>query len=361
MENKKTVDLNLTGQEFVRIANNFYNSSSLVSDLNRINVDLNLFNYIIAHSQDSKKKFKIAFVWIVLNPPYWQFAKQMIDGARNCFLPGHDVDYILWSDMPETKELAKEKIMAHVLSIVPSVLSDTKAMGDIDKISEDIENIRKLPNTTVFPLEAIEWPMPTLLRYHTFLQQEELLKTYDYIFYSDVDMAWANIVGDEILGQGLTSTCNPMYYLDSTMYPPYEPDSESTAYIPRPGRIIDDPSSSAGKRFQPLYFAGGFQGGRADKFIEAMKVMKKNIDIDLKHNKIAIWNDESHWNRYLFDNPPSVVLDPSYLYPDSLIKEYYEPRWGRSYQPKLITLTKQFSLRKLSPEEQRKLTMLQGK
>ena len=356
MENKP-VELNLTGQEFARIANNFYNSSSLVSDLNRINVDLNLFNYIIAHSQDAKKKFKVAFVWIVLNPPYWQFAKQMIDGARICFLPGHDVDYILWSDMPETKELAKEKIMTHLDSI--KVQADDKAKADIDKISGDIEGIRKLPNTTVFPLESIEWPMPTLLRYHTFLQQEELLKTYDYIFYCDVDMAWANIVGDEILGQGITATQNPMYALDKSMYPPYEPNPESTAYIKRPGQLSND---NGQPRFMPQYYAGGFQGGKSDKYIEAMKEIKKNIDTDLKKNYTAIWNEESHWNKYLFDHPEDlIVLNQSYLYPDSLLKEYYIPRWGRDYPPKLVTLTKQFSLRKLSPQEIARLTAMQPK
>ena len=67
-------------------------------------------------------------------------------------------------------------------------------------------------------------------------------------------------------------------------------------------------------------------------------------DKDLNKNYIPIWNDESIWNRYLFDNPPEIVLTPSYIYPDSLIKEYYEPLWGCSYVPKLMTLTKWFTL-----------------
>ncbi len=75
-----------------------------------------------------------------------------------------------------------------------------------------------------------------------------------------------------------------------------------------------------------------------------MKQMKGMIDKDFAMNYIPIWNDESIWNKYLFDNPPSVVLSPSYIYPDSLIKEYYEKVWGCSYEPKLITLTKKFSV-----------------
>jgi len=98
--------------------------------------------------------------------------------------------------------------------------------------------------------------------------------------------------------------------------------------------------------FQPLYAAGGFQGGRTEDFIRAMKVMKERIDTDFANNYIARWNDESHWNKYLYENPPSVVLNPSYVYPDSLNRAYYQKLWGRNYVPKLITLTKPFSLSK---------------
>jgi hypothetical protein len=74
-----------------------------------------------------------------------------------------------------------------------------------------------------------------------------------------------------------------------------------------------------------------------------MKEMKKNIDKDFTNNYIAIWNDESHWNAYLAKNEPEVVLTPSYIYPDSLIDDYYVKIWGVNYQPKLMTLTKKFS------------------
>ena len=71
--------------------------------------------------------------------------------------------------------------------------------------------------------------------------------------------------------------------------------------------------------------------------------MRKNIDEDFNNNYIAIWNDESHWNHYLHDNTPSVILNPAYIYPDSLIAEYYVKIWGRNYSPKIMTLTKSFS------------------
>ncbi len=165
-------------------------------------------------------------------------------------------------------------------------------------------------------------------------------------------MRFVNIVGDEIFGEGLTSAQHPMYALRKEWWPPYEPNPESEAYIPRPGKVINE---NGKQRFMPLYYAGGFQGGKSDKWIEAMKEMRVMTDKDLAKNYIPIWNDESIWNSYLFKNSPAIVLTPSYIYPDSL-KEYYESIWGCSYVPKLITLTKWFSLSQQSQEQMQKLT-----
>ncbi len=300
----------LTGQEFIRLANNFYNEKGYHADLKRLEVDVQLANYLVENKNKAKKKFKVALTCICTNKEYWQYVPEMMEGAKNFLLPGHEVDTFFWSDMPE---------------------EEAKKYG-----------------AKVFQIESQPWPMPTLMRYHLFLQQEEELKKYDYVFYCDVDMKFVGVVGDEILGDSLTAALHPMYALDKSLWPPYEPNEKSTAYIPRPGRVIMDGQQP---RFMPMYFAGGLQGGKTEDWIKAMKQMKKNIDEDMLNNYIAIWNDESHWNKYLFENPPSVVLTPSYIFPDSLIKEYYEPRWGTMYPPKIVTITKKHSLKPLSPED----------
>lgn len=242
--------------------------------------------------------YKVAVVMISVNQPYWSYVSPCIQSLKKFFLKGHQVDFLLWSDMPETVEGAK-----------------------------------------LFHLESMEWPMPTLMRFHVLLKQEELLREYDFVLYIDSDMLVVSPVGDEILGD-LVAAQHPMYATKRGLIPPYEPNPESQAFIPRPGRVI---TKNGKKMFEPLYFAGGFQGGRSDKFIEAMKKMKDMIDKDFSNNYIPIWNDESIWNAYLFKNPPSVVLSPSYIYPDSLIKSYYIPIWGKNYVPKIITLTKPFT------------------
>jgi histo-blood group ABO system transferase len=250
-----------------------------------------------------KSHYKIAIVCICLNENYWQYLPPMIESARKFLLKGHDVEFIVWTDMPkETKIDAK-----------------------------------------IIPTEPMTWPTPTLMRYHLFLREEKLLSEYDYVFYCDADMKFVSRVGDEILGD-LVGAQHPMYAIRQNYVPPYEPNPKSSSFIPRVGRVIEEGGK---KKFQPLYFAGGFQGGRSDTWIQAMKDMRDLIDKDFtENNYIPIWNDETAWNRYCLDHPPTVVLNPSYIYPDSLITQYYRPLWGRNYVPKIMTITKKFSLTK---------------
>ena len=42
------------------------------------------------------------------------------------------------------------------------------------------------------------------------------------------------------------------------------------------------------------------------------KNLSDNVDKDLENNIIAVWHDESHLNKYCYDNPPELVLDSRY-------------------------------------------------
>ncbi len=333
----------LEGRDFIRLTNNFYTANNYPADYNRIIIDSQLANYIAQNVEVTKKKQKVAMIFICLNPLYWEFARTMVEGARQFFLPGHNTDFLFWTDIPENpQEVGAQMAEAYGQICARKQINPTDKWIN-DKLNVDIQNvlsIRSQKDIKVFPTDAIEWPFPTLLRYNLFMQQEELLKEYDYIYYCDIDMRFVNVVGDEILGQGLTAAQHPMYALGSQYWPPYEPNSESEAYIPRPGKVVN---SNGKPRFMPLYYAGGFQGGKSEPWLKAMREMKQMTDKDLNKNYIPIWNDESIWNKYLFLNPPDVVLTPAYIYPDSIIKEYYEPLWGCAYIPKLMTLTKWFS------------------
>lgn len=351
-------------------------------------------------------KKKVALVFICLNPHYWPYLGQVVKDCRQNFLPQHNVDYFAWTDYNEEnkkKQITdidaitkawqeaeldkKQEVLNRLLAVFASTIrlyecfypnevslvvkslqeqgmvfkregakywiEATRPMqeSDITLFIEATKGIldfgqkemnNALTGVELFDTEPVEWPAPTLLRYHLFLNQEEKLKEYDYIYYLDADMRVVAKISDEIINEGLLAAEHPMYSLKKQYVPPYEPNKASTAYIPRPGKVLDE---NGKPRFRPYYYAGGFQGGTAKAFIKAMKKMKKSIDKDFDNNYTAIWNDESHWNKYLSEYEGELaVMSPAYVYPDSLIKEYYEPLWGCAYEPKIITLTKPFSL-----------------
>lgn len=350
---------------------------------------------------------KIALLFICLNDRYWPYVAQVIKDCRTNFLPEHQVDYFVWTDYneenkkkqisdledlvtawrlapPEKKPEALGAFLNVFVMIVrlyehfyaqklQMAMQELVAQGiffkrdgekfwlecarptvtelDVQMVHEVAKHIlllaqsdmdESLKDVTIIDTDAVPWPSPTLMRYHLFLNEEEKLKDYDYLFYLDADMRVVAKIGDEILGSELTAAEHPMYSLRKEYVPPYEPNAESSAYIERPGKVIDD---NGKPRFKPYYYAGGFQGGVTKCFIKAMSVMKKNIDKDFDKNYIAVWNDESHWNKYLFGHEGDcIVLSPSYVYPDSLVDEYYVKIWGKKYEPKIITLTKPFTL-----------------
>ena len=82
------------------------------------------------------------------------------------------------------------------------------------------------------------------------------------------------------------------------------------------------------------YYAGGFNGGKTEVFMDMAKTISFRVDKDLEAGIVAQWHDESHMNRYMIDHPPSRPLSYEYCYP--------EPELGRhpNDNPKIIALLK---------------------
>lgn len=164
-------------------------------------------------------------------------------------------------------------------------------------------NQQETPNGTVrIAQDHIPWPGTTLMRYHMFCKNRDALKDMDYLFYSDADMLFVDAVGDEILGDTV-ATIHPGFYNKPRSLYTYEKRPESSAYIP--------PNEGY------AYFAGGFNGGKTEKFLQMAETIKKNIDTDESRNIVAIWHDESHMNKFFSVNMPSNILNPSYCYPEN--------------------------------------------
>lgn len=146
-------------------------------------------------------------------------------------------------------------------------------------------------NVTIVPTEHRDWPWMTLGRYHLINQLENYPKK-DYYYYLDADMLILDYVGDEILGNRVCAIHGKFKKKPGN----FDRNPNSLAYVPED---ITNP-----------YFCGGFQGG--SNYLQDAKELAQRIDIDNNNGVMAIWHDESHWNRYLLDNPPDIILSHQY-------------------------------------------------
>lgn len=227
---------------------------------------------ISGKAEENEQSKKIGLL-IVATGKYICFANPLIESAKKHFCKNHHVTYFVFTD----QEYAPP---------------------------EDTVRIEQ---------RRLGWPYDTMMRYKVYFDNWEELSQQDYLYACDADMLFVNDVGDEILGTRV-ATLHPGFVGKRGSY---ETDSRSTAYID--------------KWEGSHYFAGGFYGAERESFYHILKTNITHIEEDLKHGIIAVWHDESHWNRYCIDFPPTLILTPSYCYPES---------WKLPYKKRLLALDK---------------------
>jgi histo-blood group ABO system transferase len=205
---------------------------------------------------------KIGLINIATNK-YLEFVDPLYDSAKKYFLSkeGHEIRFFLFTNLPD---------------------------------------IVKRNDVTIVNQEHYPWPGMTLRRYEIFCKNSQIFSGMDYLYYCDIDMLFEDYVGNEVIGD-LVGTRHPGFWNAPRHVFSYDKNPLSKAYIkPDEGTV---------------YFAGGFNGGSANNFLRMSETIYKGIQDDMDIGYIAKWHDESHLNRYLIDNPPKVILDPSYCFP----------------------------------------------
>ena len=226
---------------------------------------------------------KICILNIATNK-YIQFVEQLLESVEENFLNGHDISALVFTD------------------------------HEIEEVSDNVK---------ISQIDHEPWPVPTLKRYHYFTKEKEYISQFDYCFYMDVDMRIEGKVGDEIFGD-LVATQHPGFWCKDKNQFSYERRPQSTAYVPE----------GEGK----MYYAGGFNGGKPEHFLKMSQTIVDNVEKDWEKGLIAIWHDESHMNRYLIDNPPTVELNPSYCYPEAA--RINPGGWNVPFDAKIVALEK---------------------
>ena len=219
---------------------------------------------------------KICILTIATNK-YLQFVEELYDSIEKNFLNGHEISCLLFTD----------------------------------------HEVETSDNVRVHYIDHEPWPMPTLKRYNYFVKEKDFILQHDYCFYFDADMRVDNLVGNEVLSD-LVGTQHPYQSFHPIEEMSYDRNAKSLAYVP----------VGEGK----TYYAGGFNGGSTKSFMEMSEVIADRVNKDLENDVIALWHDESHMNRYMIDNPPTLSLTPSYCFAE----EFYGSNYP--YEPKIIAL-----------------------
>jgi histo-blood group ABO system transferase len=219
---------------------------------------ISLVNPYVLATQE-KQRYKIGLL-VMATGKYTVFLDKLLQTADQYFLPGHEKTYFIFTDgqAPESD---------HVVRI------EQKRLG---------------------------WPYDTMMRFRVYYESADAFAGMDYLFACDADMFFADVVGDEILGERV-ATRHPGFCLPHQRHDDYERDSVSTAYV--------------GPDEGEYYFAGGFYGGSMQEMVTLMFICSSRIDQDLENGFIAHYHDESHLNRYFIDYKPTVILSPAYCHP----------------------------------------------
>lgn len=213
--------------------------------------------------------------------------------------------------------VATGKYVKFVANLINS--ADTFFLNDCDNVEYHLFT----DDMTYHEYHYIEhkpWPHSTLNRFHFFKKYEQYLDA-DYLFYIDVDTLFNAPVTSEILSdRTAVKHCGFINVRGD-----YETNPKSTSYVsPKEGEY---------------YFGGGFWGFSKVEFWKFINTAIEMIDTDKDNGIIPKNHDESVLNRYLIDNPPTLMLSPSYHYPQSEL-DYYKRIWGTDYECKILLLDK---------------------
>lgn len=154
---------------------------------------------------------------------------------------------------------------------------------DDERIGEGKEDV------TIIHKECAGFPADSLFRFEMFLQAEEELKKYDYIYFFNANSEIRRPIGEEILpdSSGLAMGIWPgKREHQHPMFFPYERNKKSLAYV-----------APHGKNY--TYYMGGLNGGTSKAYLQMIHTLSDNIRDDYNRGIIAKVHDESHINAYL--------------------------------------------------------------
>ena len=180
----------------------------------------------------------------------------------------------------------------------------------------DIPNMYDgMPNVHARNQTRLGWPFDSLGRHFLYLQHLDWLNGADYVFAIDSDAVVVGPLGEDMLGERVATLQAWSFGAPRSAY----------TYDGRLTRLGTPYSAGyIGPAEGSCYFAGGLFGGSLHEVraILTATVALARSDLAASPLRVALWHDESYLNRVLLDAPPTLVLAPSYMYPEPPADEW---------------------------------------
>ncbi|KAK0154697.1 Globoside alpha-1,3-N-acetylgalactosaminyltransferase 1 [Merluccius polli] len=226
------------------------------------------FDPIVVDSIYKKLNPRIAVILFAVGK-YTRFLKAFIESGEKNFMVGFRVTYYIFTDHKEE---------------VPKVALATGR------------------NITVLPVpSATRWQDVVLgrMKWATIAIDQQVRREADYVFMMDIDSIFYHRFGAESLSR-LSAVLHRAFYKTTRAHFPYERRPQSQAYIP-----ADEGD---------YYYTAAVWGGYLEDMYKLVKHCHEQSEIDAKNKIEAVWQEESHLNKYLLYNKPTKVLSAEYLW-----------------------------------------------
>ena len=165
----------------------------------------------------------------------------------------------------------------------------------------DNENLSFKNNNNIYINNILDEGFPTvsLKRFEYFTKNTKQYKDVDILLYLNSNVVFTKEIQLSEIDpkeQNLIAFVHPGADITS-----YEKNKESTAFITKPNKH---------------YFMGGALGGKTKEFIKVSENIKNGIKKDSKNNILAIYHDESHWNKELSTRSDYIIIKRGILMPE---------------------------------------------
>nr|XP_006136774.2 histo-blood group ABO system transferase 1-like isoform X2 [Pelodiscus sinensis] len=230
------------------------------------------YNLEILNEQFKQRNVTVGLIIFAIKK-YVVFLKNLLETAETYFMVGYKVNYYIFTDRPQEVPKVELKEGRKVVVL-------------------QMQNYSRWQEIVLRRMEMI----------HNF-SQKQFINEVDYLVSVDIDMRFNDQVGVEILSD-LFGTLHPGFYGAERQSFTYERRPASQAYVPH-----DEGD---------FYYAAAFFGGTVKEVYKLTKKCHEAIMVD-KDNRIeAIWQEESHLNKYFIYHKPTKILSPEYVWDDNM-------------------------------------------